>query len=389
MASNLVNEIIRMASPAILDKLSQVLGIKSDVAQKGLLAAIPAVIGMLVNKSGTPTGARDIFSSLTNASPDVGSGLVKSLTGAGASAFAQGGSGMLGSLFGDSTASVVSNVVGKFAGLDAKSSSGLMGVATQMIMGGLAKEKASGGLDASGLASLLSAQKSNVASAMPAGLGSLLAAAPGLASSFSGFSSAAASSTAAAREATQSVNRMATNAAEGSGNKWIAGLVALALIGGGYWYFTQSKAPVTTTTTTTTTDTTTTQPATGGTTTTTDTTTTQPAVAPSLVVDGVDVGKAATDALAGLTTALGGVTDATTAQAAVTTLQAAPATVDGLIAQVAKLSPEQKAAFAPVLAPAITSLQAAVTKAMAIPGVGDILKPVIEPLMAKIVLLAR
>lgn len=374
MASNLVNEIIRMASPAILDKLSQVLGIKSDVAQKGLLAAIPAVIGMLVNKSGTPTGARDIFSSLTNASPDVGSGLVKSLTGAGASAFAQGGSGMLGSLFGDSTASVVSNVVGKFAGLDAKSSSGLMGVATQMIMGGLAKEKAAGGLDASGLASLLSAQKNHVSSAMPAGLGSLLAAAPGLASSFSGFSSAAASSTAAAREATQSVNRMATNAAEGSGNKWIAGLVALALIGGGFWYFTQSKAPMTTTTTTTTT---------------TDTTTTQPAVAPSLVVDGVDVGKAATDALGGLTTALGGVTDAATAQAAVTSLQAAPATLDGLIAQVAKLSPEQKAAFAPVLAPAITSLQAAVTKAMAIPGVGDILKPVIEPLMAKIVLLAR
>ncbi len=386
MASNLVNEIIRMASPAILDKLSQVLGIKSDVAQKGLLAAIPAVIGMLVNKSGTPTGARDIFSSLTNASPDVGAGLVKSLTGAGASGFAQAGSGMLGSLFGESTASVVSNVVGKFAGLDAKSSSGLMGVATQMILGGMAKEKAAGGLDASGLASLLSAQKNNVASAMPAGLGALLAAAPGLASSFSAFSSAAASSTAAAREATQSVNRMATNVAEGSGNKWIAGLVALALIGGGYWYFTQSKAPVTTTTT----DTTTTQPATGGTTTTTDTTTTTPpAVAPSLVVDGVDVGKSVTDALGGLTTALGGVTDAASAQAAVTTLQAAPATVDGLIAQAAKLSPEQKAAFAPVIAPAISSLQAAVAKAMAIPGVGDILKPVIEPLMAKIVLLAR
>lgn len=79
------------------------------------------------------------------------------------------------------------------------------------------------------------------------------------------------------------------------------------------------------------------------TTTTTDTTTTQPAVAPSLVVDGVDVGKAATDALGGLTTALGGVTDAATAQAAVTSLRRLPPTLDGLIAQT-KLSPEQKAA---------------------------------------------
>ena len=111
--------------------------------------------------------------------------------------------------------------------------------------------------------------------------------------------------------------------------------------------------------------------------------------ATSLVVDGVDVNAQLTSAFDGLKSTLGGITDAASAQAALPKLQEAVTSVDGLTAVAAKLTPAQRTMMSGVITAALPTLKDLIAKVVAIPGVGDVVKPTTDALLAKIEALAN
>jgi hypothetical protein len=78
------------------------------------------------------------------------------------------------------TACVQLSTLSKFTGVGEHGLSGLLGMIAPLILGVLGKQQRSLGLDASGLAGMLSGQKQNILGAMPPGLGDMLRGVPGL-----------------------------------------------------------------------------------------------------------------------------------------------------------------------------------------------------------------
>jgi hypothetical protein len=273
----------------------------------------------------------------------------------------QSGTSALTSLLGDSALSSITGAVSKYAGLGGTAGSSLMSIAAPLVLGALAKN--SSGMDASGLANLLGSQQDSIKAALPAGLGSLLSSAGVLGSNFA--SQAGRAAVDVGRTASTAASRVTPPAK--SGTNWLMWLIPLALIAAGLWYFLGNRAPTTTTT---------------------DATTTAPAVT-DMMLDGVDIGKQVTTVLDGLKTSLSGITDVATAQAALPKLQEAVAAIDGVSGMLGKLSAGQKSALAALVTTALPTIKDAATKVLAIQGVGDVAKPVVDSLLAKLEALAK
>lgn len=363
MSSNIVTSILNMLAPALLDKIAAALGVSSGTAKAALAAAVPAVLGALGSKASTEVGARSLFDAVTKTNTSPMGDLASTLTGAAGANFVQGGLGSLGSLLGENAVKSLSGVIGKQAGIGADASSSIIGLASQLAMGQLAKSVTGGDLNASSLSGLLSAQQGNIASALPAGLGSMLSSAGVLGGNFAGNATRAVND--AARSAS-AATAQAANAAKKTGTNWLAWIIPLAIIAAAAWYFlgqgTQAVKDAA-------------QQATGS--------------ATALVVDGVDLSAQLTSSMDGLKSALGGITDVASAQAALPKLEDAVKSVDGLTAILAKLSPEQRTAVAGLVNTFLPTLKELIAKVMAIPGVGEVVKPTVDALLAKVEALAK
>lgn len=411
MAFNIVNSIVGMVAPAIIDKLAAMLGLNSATAKTALMAAVPGVLAAFGNKASTETGARELFDAVSKTDTSQLSNLAKTLGGAGGEKLIQGGLGSLGSLLGDNALSGLTGAIAKQAGVSDSASSSIVAMAGQLAMGQLAKSVSGDGLNASSLAGLLSSQQENIASAMPSGLGGLLSGAGLLGSDLASQVSridaareamsgavgdaarkagnvandAARKASGAASDAVRQASNVANSAARQAGNvasdaartvnaatnqaakkgtNWLMWLIPLLILAAALWYFLGNRSHVATDATTT------------------------PA-ATSLTIDGVDIGTQVTSVFDGLKTTLGGITDAASAQAALPKLQEAVKTVDGMSGAVGKLSTAQKTAFGALIAAALPVLKELVGKVVAIPGVGDVVKPTLDDLVGKIEAMAK
>jgi hypothetical protein len=144
---------------------------------------------------------------------------------------------------------------------------------------------------------------------------------------------------------------------------WLYWLVPLVILGGLLWYLLNN------------------QPA----------QVTQQPVAPtqSVVVGAVDdVSNQVNDSLTALRTSLQGITDEASAKAALPKLQDVKAQVDKITNLVGQLSPERRKIIVGLVGPAMTTLNQLFDKVLAIPGVGELLKPTIDALKANLATLA-
>lgn len=407
MASNLVSYLMQFLTPDVIARLAAALGLDTDKVQRGVAAAVPAVLAGLAGVAAQPGGAQKVADAAGQQS-GVLDNLGGLLSGGGQSPLMQSGSQLLSSLLGGNVSGALASSIGNYSGLGQNAGNSLLGMLVPLVLGGIAKNTG-GDLSANAIGGLLAGQRDNIAAAMPSGLRDMLAG-TGLLDSLGGAArtAAAAGSDAAARATASAATAARTTAATAttatrSGSNWLywllAALVLLAIL---YYLFgrpthrtaeqtpPEPQAPAQTETQPAQPQTpapaeTQTQPAQPET-----QTQTQPATpaAPSLTVAGVDVGKQVTDAMAELQTTLNGVTDAATAQAALPKLQTATDTfnkVDGMLGQ---LSAEQKAALSSLVKPGLTSLNALFDKVLAVPGVSDVLKPTIDALKAKLATLA-
>jgi LysM repeat protein len=161
---NLVELIKGYLTGDFKDKISSVLGESREKTQLGINAAVPGLLSGLDSAASTPEGARRLASSVDSADDSILSN-VSSMFETGSNLDL--GSGALQSILGMGGLSELTGNIGRASGMSGKIGSTLISFLVPIVFGALKRLKASRGLDAAGLSSLLATQRGNIAAAMP------------------------------------------------------------------------------------------------------------------------------------------------------------------------------------------------------------------------------
>ncbi|MBP6430879.1 MAG: DUF937 domain-containing protein [Ferruginibacter sp.] len=228
MSFNLLDAAKGLFTNELVGKASSFLGESESGVTKALGGILPTVVGGLIDKSSSNDGA-NMIANLAGEQHNSGLlGNIGNFFGDGGGLLNKG-AGLLSGLFGNKTDGLI-GLISNFAGVKSSSSSSLLSMAAPLVLGLLGKQAASSGLGASGIASLLSSQKSSVASAIPAGLN--------LSSMFSGFGDKAAETVSHAKAtATHYTNQVEEKS--GGAMKFLLPLLLLGALAAGVWYFTK------------------------------------------------------------------------------------------------------------------------------------------------------
>ena len=362
MATNLVSVVMQFLTPDMIAKIASALGLDRSVAQKAIAGAVPALLASFADLASAPNGARQLGNAL--AQPQAGSlESIKSIIGgSGQNTLAEAGSSVLSGLFGGGTLDTMAQSIGKFAGLDGASSKSLLGMLAPVVLGTLGQQQRSAGLDAGGLASLLGAQKDQIAAAIPSGLADQLSAAglfdraAGTLRSGTAAASAAGNRIAGASERTVAGAGQAARATtSAASSQWPYWLVALAVLGGLAWWtlgprtvdnVAELPRPATT------------QPQTG-----------TVGVAPSnLTIGGVNLANQVNSSVGTVRSVLETITDAASAEAAVPKLRDATTQLNEVGNLATRLTPEGKSALARLITAATPTINQMCDKVLATSG---------------------
>jgi Bacterial protein of unknown function (DUF937) len=369
---NLVSLIMQFLAPAIINKLAGSLGLNQGLAGKAIAAAIPAILAGLAGSTSKSGGAASLAGMLGKQDPGLLGNFANMLGGSNQQSMIDQGSNALSSLLGGSSTGALAGAIGKFAGIDAGQSKSLLGALTPVVLGTLAKEQKAGGLDAGGLANLLAGQHDNIAAALPPGFANLLQG--------SGILDSVAGSMQKTASVTPKVAVGEPHPSSGGSMglpSWLlpllAGLAAL-------WAITSygcNQAPEIKST----------APA--------KVEKAAPAVeAPKAAAPAADAAKTAmpgaeltgqaTSALDALKAALGGVKDEATAKSSLPKLQEIAAQIEKLKGVAGGLPADARHPLVIMVSGAMPGLAKAMETALALPGVGAVLKPVLDQIAANL-----
>ncbi len=214
---NLLGLVKDQLSSAVIGNAAKMIGGSNAATSKALDGIMPTLLGGMMKKSSTQSGASELFNMIKDGGHDGGilDNMDNLFSGGEATRKATtAGEGILSGLFGNGLGSIVGKVA-SMAGLQRSGASSLLSMAAPILMGIVGKQVRSQGLNASGLASLLGGQKDYVKAALPSGMGDEL----GLGSLLGG-----------AKETV----RNTANAAASAGNRAADATVATAKQGGSF-----------------------------------------------------------------------------------------------------------------------------------------------------------
>lgn len=314
-----------LLSNDVLAKIAAMLGIGEAQAKTAIGAAVPTMLAGVSAAASTPEGANRVVNSLNGMDPDILGKLGGMLGGGQGGALAEKGGAVLGSLFNGTTLSAIMAALSKFGGLNGETVKKLLAGLAPVVMGAILGQFKGKAPTAAGLTSLMNEQKGNIAAAMPAGL---------QLPSLGGVADAGAAAM-----------------------KWL--LPALGLVAIAVALFFLFKGP--------------TNPSTPA-----DPNSLKSATEPSQVSGFM------TGILGSFTDALSGVKDAATAEAAVPKLADVNTRLDGIKGAWDNLAAGGKATVSAMVKDKLDGLKEMVAKVLAMPGVGDKLKPALDAIMAKI-----
>ena len=372
---NIVELILKLLGGDTLKQLSAFTGESPDLVQKALGAIVPTLLSGIGGAAAKPNGAEKLFNSLRSIDDSLSDNLGSVIAKGGADELAKKGTNILGDLLGGGALTALIGPLAKFLAGNTALVSKLLPMIAPFALSVLSKQVKSGGLDAAGLLKMLLSQKSNIARAIPGDLAKGLAGVQGL-SDLANF----ASDTAATVGHTASKVGQAGKEVAKESTNWFLPLLALAaLIGGLLWWLSNSKpavvvdkanAPA--------------MPAPSA---------TRDAVEHAPAVGTLDPVKALTEDFTGyfksIDGALDGITDVDTAKAAVPNLEKLVGQFDGLSALFSKLPAAGRGGVLSLLEGGEKTLQEKAEKAIGIPGVGELIKPLLDGLLEKLSVLIK
>jgi OOP family OmpA-OmpF porin len=160
MATNLLEMMSSAIGPQLVGQAGRFLGASESTMQSAVDAALPALLGGLMQKGSTASGAATLMSLLNTPGLDTGIvGNLGSSLGGGekTNALLKLGGSLLPGIFGDRTGSLV-NSIGAISGLSSSSASNFMALLVAMVLGFLKKHVTQNRLDGGALANLLAGQ---------------------------------------------------------------------------------------------------------------------------------------------------------------------------------------------------------------------------------------
>lgn len=353
---NIVQIILKLLGGGdVIGRIASMLGLNQDLATKAISAAVPAILAAITGAASKPDGASALAAALAKQDTGALDNIGGMLSGPDAAAK---GSNLLNGLLGGEGLGQIGGILSKFTGMGQDGSGKLLGLLAPVVMGAIGKQTQ--GMDASGIASLLTSQKDNIASALPSGLGSMLSSAvPGLGGLLGTASGAA-----------DSAVRTAANFAHGAGRelekagspfmKWlipaILALLAILLLP----KMCRKAADVTKNVT----------EATGE--------------AVAAATDGTKFVSEASDMLKTATESVASIKDEASASAALPKLRELTGKIGGLESMLAKLPTSVQTTVRATLKPLIEKLREAAQPVLAMPLIGAQVKPALDELFSQL-----
>ncbi len=408
MAVNLIDLVKSQLGNQMVGQIAGLLGESSDKTQNAINGAVPALLGGLLNNASSGSGASGLLSALNGVDDGLLNNLGGMLGGNQSKGVMDMGGKLLGSVLGGGGLSSMIGAISGFSGLGKGAAGSLLGLLAPILMGNIKRQlMGSGGLNAGNLTSLLMGQKSNIAAAMPkgfdthlksAGLGDMLGGILGNATA-AGQQAVSGASRAVGNVANTATNTAAT-AARGGSNllRWILPLLIIAALA---WFFlgrgrnpVQDAANAAGNAAAAATD------AAGDAATDAagdaaaavtdaagDATAAVANAADALkdaVVGDVNVGNEVTGIFTSATELLTGIKDEATANEALPKLTELGGKIDGISDLFGKLPEAGKGAVAQVVKDSTTGLNALIAKVSELPGVGAIIKPILDTILQKL-----
>lgn len=347
---NLVELVKDQLAGGVLAKLPEILGTTQTTANTAVSAAVPALLAALSSSASSRDGARNIQSTLDSFDARVLNNIPQSLSGGGKSLL-DIGTGLLGSLFGGGMLSSLSSILSRFTGMDSGKSSSLLGLLAPIVLGSL--KSRTQGMGADGLARLLEDQKPNIVNAMPSGLSSALEGVQGMGGVADWARGTVSSAYQAGRAAVSETagTARASTAAGASTLRWVLPVLAVVILAGLLWWWIGSmRTPQQTTTVT---------------------------QIAGLTGQVNDFFRSATDTFAGIK-------DAASAEAAVPKLRELSTRLDSMRVAMDQLPADARARLVALVKDFSTKLMPTIDSVVAIPAVGDTIKPLIDELRRKL-----
>ena len=339
------------ATPQLLSQVVGLAGAHPDQVQKGLGAAVSAIMAGILGACRKPEAATAFGTALSRA------GGLNDLLAKDPAVAASTGWEALAPLLGAGAARPLSAALAGHAGLPKAAAGKLLGLAAAMVLGTLGNEAADKGLDATGTLGLMQGQKDAITGALPIDLARAL----GTLDLLDGVS--------APQPARPAIDLMQPSlpprpSRRGERVKWVAGLILLAAV---VWFGLRLFAPAPVVET---------APAT--------TAATLPRSADPLVVSGIDVGADVEAALDSIITTFGEITDADSAKIAMPKLVVARDRLNAIEDAVDSLHEDGRAALKGIIEGRLPTIQQDADRLLTDPNVAAQVKPVIDDILAQL-----
>ena len=360
----------QLTSPDVLSKLGGLIGANESQTKTATSAAVPALLNVFGKMAQTNSGADQLAKAMGGLDLGMLGNIAGLLGGNQASGLSSLGGNLLTSLLGGGN--MMSSLVGtlaSFAGMQPGIMKTLVTYLAPMVLGMVAKQF-TGKPDAAGVARLFSEQSGNIRNALPRGL------------SLGDFGAVSGGSATPARHGGHSHEPQPAGGLPG----WLLPLLALGALGLGWYLWNQNQAkkgeavvvqgerkvgPVTERVT---------EVIERQGRNVTDTVVDSFSIDPKFL-EAVRIGKNATELFGGLSSVLKGVTNEETARLAVPELEKLAPMLTSLEDEAGKLPAEEKPIFADFIGKNVGMLSKVIDTVMALPGVRDLLGPVVGPMV--------
>jgi len=383
MSFNLVDLVKDQITDQVTGYIGNMLGGNSSQATSVVDGGVPALLNGLMHTSSTSHGANAMFETIKDTDDGMLDNIGDLLSGDGASSLMSNGTGMLSSLLGGGNSNGgLSNIidsVSNFSGASKEHSSSIMGLLAPIIFSVIKRKLmgGNGGFNVGSLVDMFTGQKHNIAAAMPQGLHF---------ADTTSFTQAAHNTTKEVEDVAKSTFNKTQEVVHQEKSFFSKLLPLLALLGLGWvgynMFMKKDTATVVEPAATTITE---------HSTAVQETTTHEVKEVATQAVEtaGVNVeelGQNVGGTMKSIVTSLGGITDVDSAKAAVSTLTESTDSLGNYAGMLEKIPAPARATVIKYATNFLPQVQDLLNKVGSIPGVGAIIKPVVENLNSKLAL---